>query len=121
MPGGWSDAEQDPHAFLYWPVDGLVVIPVWASGPWNGSIAEREKLATAGGALVLRLDGDSLVEVGMLSHVRSSNQVDWRDDPSIRRSLVIGDTLWTVSSSGALASDIRDLSELAWVDLGPPL
>ncbi|HJU96422.1 MAG TPA: beta-propeller domain-containing protein, partial [Jiangellaceae bacterium] len=30
LPGGWSDAEYDPHAFLYWPTDGLVVIPVWA-------------------------------------------------------------------------------------------
>jgi hypothetical protein len=51
----------------------------------------------------------------VLSHVRSTGQVDWSHDPSIRRSLVIGETLWTVSGSGAMASDLDDLAEQAWV------
>jgi Beta propeller domain len=120
LPGGWSDAEHDAHAFLYWPADGLVVIPVWAQPAFfgePGTVPETvpDPYAMAGGALVLRLEGDHLTEVGTLSHVRSDAPVGYEHDPSIRRSLVVGETLWTVSSAGALASDIGDLDEQAWV------
>jgi hypothetical protein len=115
IKGGWSDVEYDPHAFLHWPDTGTVVMPVWAYGDVGSSLENGEELAMAGGALVLRLSGDALVEVGVLSHVRSADQVDWSHDPSIRRSLVIGETLWTVSGSGAMASDLEDLAEQAWV------
>jgi uncharacterized secreted protein with C-terminal beta-propeller domain len=115
ITGGWSDVEYDPHAFLYWPDTGTVVMPVWAYGDAGGSLENGEELAMAAGALVLRLDGDALIEVGVLSHVRSAGQVDWSHDPSIRRSLIIGETLWTVSGSGAMASDLDDLAEQAWV------
>jgi hypothetical protein len=50
-----------------------------------------------------------------LSHVRSDARAGYDHDPSIRRSLVVGETLWTVSSAGALASDLGDLDEQAWV------
>jgi uncharacterized secreted protein with C-terminal beta-propeller domain len=115
VTGGWSDVEHDPHAFLYWPDTGTVVIPVWAYGDVGGSLENGDELATAGGALVLRLDGDALVELGVLSHVRSTGRGERLHDPSIRRSLVIGETLWTVSGSGAMASDLDDLAEQAWV------
>jgi uncharacterized secreted protein with C-terminal beta-propeller domain len=28
LPGGYSQAESDPHAFLYWPATGTLVIPI---------------------------------------------------------------------------------------------
>ena len=115
LPGGWSDAEHDPHAFLYWPEDGLVVIPVWVEPAFGRPGVALDSVAFAGGALVLRLDGDQLTEIGMLSHVRSDAPIDYEHDPTIRRSLVVGETLWTVSSAGALASDVDDLDEQAWV------
>ena len=115
LPGGWSDAEHDPHAFLYSPEDGLVVIPVWVEPAFGSPGVALDSVAFAGGALVLRLDGDQLTEIGMLSHVRSDAPIDYEHDPTIRRSLVVGETLWTVSSAGALASHVDDLDEQAWV------
>ncbi|MEE3922133.1 beta-propeller domain-containing protein [Micromonospora sp. BRA006-A] len=32
VPGGWSEAEHDPHAFLYWEPERLVVLPVRQPG-----------------------------------------------------------------------------------------
>ena len=119
MPGGWSDAEHDPHAFLYWPDEQLVVIPVWWDGGMWPEAAPNDaqpSIAPAGGAVVLRINSDSLVEVGTLSHGGYGAEFDYYlADPTIRRSLVIGDTLWTLSGSGALASDLDDLDEQAWV------
>jgi hypothetical protein len=117
---GWSDAEYDPHAFLYWPDEELVVIPVWGE---SGVVVENSPTDTkpfvpSGGALVLRVDGDSLTDVGMLTHAQFGAS-NYPVDPTIRRSLVVGDTLWTLSASGALASDIDDLGEQAWVPFTP--
>ncbi len=112
LAGGWSEAEADPHAFLYWPDDALIVVPAWA--PSADSSAGFVEHAQFGGALVLRLDGDELRRLGYLSHQVSANQPQ-RADATIRRSLVIGDTLWTVSSAGAMASDVHDLARQAWV------
>ena len=118
IPGGWSDAEYDPHAFLYWPDEQIVVIPVWSeTGTWpeGPEASPRAYVAPMAGAIVLRIDGDSVVEVGRLTHRLPAAVSDYPADASIRRSLVIGDTLWTLSASGALASDLADLEEQAWV------
>ncbi|WP_211588941.1 beta-propeller domain-containing protein [Allorhizocola rhizosphaerae] len=88
-----SEAESDPHAFLYWPETKLLVIPVNSK------------------ALLLRVDNATLTEIATVSH--SSAQYG---DP-IRRSLVIGDTLWTISHRGAMASSLDGARELAFVNL----
>jgi uncharacterized secreted protein with C-terminal beta-propeller domain len=108
---GQSEVEFDPHAFLYWPASGLVVLPVITPyGP--GLDADPGRPATAGpGALVLRLHGSTLTRLGIVRHPGDA-------DPgggTIRRSLVVGDTLWTVSDAGAEAVSGTDLSARAWV------
>ncbi|ONI71337.1 hypothetical protein ALI144C_51495 [Actinosynnema sp. ALI-1.44] len=104
IEGGSSEVEYDPHAFLYWPERNLVVVPVMGG---------RDPNLRGGGyqavnyALVLRLDGNALVQVGRVSHPTGT----------IRRSIVIGDELWTISDGGLMASDLDKLGQRAWIPL----
>jgi hypothetical protein len=128
LSGAHSEAEFDPHAFLYWPQDGLLVVPLQAydavrfpgdgSGGSSGSgtIGSPVKMMPTVGALVLRVSGDNIVEVGFITH--PSSQYDNPGYPAtIRRSLVIDQTLWTVSDRGLLATDSRSLARLTWIPL----
>jgi len=100
MPGGRSEAEYDPHAFLYWAKTGTLVVPTM--GGYDQS-----------GALVLHLGDAALVEVGNVRHPDEGTGLG-----AIRRSLVVGDELWTVSRSGLAANDLGDLAGRGWVAFG---
>jgi uncharacterized secreted protein with C-terminal beta-propeller domain len=93
MAGGYTDAEFDPHAFLYWPPTGLLVLPV----------TEAASMPSAA-ALALRVTGTSIGPVGK---VRDGH------GELIRRSLMIGNVLWTVSESTLTAYDAGTLATLA--------
>jgi uncharacterized secreted protein with C-terminal beta-propeller domain len=94
LAGGSSEAEFDHHAFLYWPRTRLAVLPVQTPAePFVGAIAVR---ADAAGHLAL---------AGKLSH----------DAQPVRRALVVGSTLYTLSETGLAASDLGTLTEEAWV------
>ncbi|GIJ22075.1 beta-propeller domain-containing protein [Micromonospora lutea] len=97
LPGGWSHAEHDPHAFLYRPDTGLVALPVDA------------------GVRLLRVGDDTISEIGEVTHpfrnVRNRSQ--W--GPQVRRSLVVGDVLWTVSEAGLRATEPDSARSLAWI------
>ena len=98
--------EFDPHAFLFWPDKGLVVLPMMQ--PFRGEFNQPP----TSGALVLRVSGDALTEVGTVSH-----PVDPRQNPdsAVRRSMVIGDELWTVSGAGVMVNDLDKLAQRAWI------
>ena len=102
---GHSEAEFDPHAFLYWPADRLLVVPLVSYAP-NGS--------TNGGAMVLRVSDNSFTEVGLVQHPQSRD-VDLARDNSIRRSLMIDRTLWTVSDAGLRATNLATMTSLSWI------
>jgi uncharacterized secreted protein with C-terminal beta-propeller domain len=104
LPGGSSEAEVDPHAFLYWQDLGIVVVPVM-----------RPSSTTESGALVLRLSGNAFTQLGMISH--PANQPGY-PDPSVRRALVIGEELWTVSGSGLMVNHLNGLVQKAWIPFG---
>jgi hypothetical protein len=159
VPGAYSEAEFDPHAFLYWPATGLLVVPLQRSTPISGGpvpvddqtktasgsgggsgastgsggavgstgstgsagtntpgsvaaapdVAVSPALAPISGALVLQLTGNSIRQVGFVSQPGPNYQ------PQIRRTVLIGQTLWTVSDAGLMASDANTLARQAWL------
>ncbi|WP_246236873.1 beta-propeller domain-containing protein [Actinomadura chibensis] len=93
-----SQAEFEPHAFLYWPPSGLTVIPVMNPG---GGTSE---------ALVLKVGGTSITKAGAVRHPDTE-----RFGNGVRRSLIVGTTLWTFSDDGARATDAATLKDAAWL------
>lgn len=104
VPGASSEVEYDPHALLYWAKTGTLVLPLMShakSGPPENAV------------VVLRVESGALTEVGRLSQPRADQFLE-----PIRRTLVIGDTLWTISRSGASAHDLGTLADRGWVAFG---
>ena len=101
LPGSSSEVEYDHLAFLYWPATGLAVLPLER---WN------ENGPVFVGAAGFRVDRAGIADLGRISHPVKD---EWRGQ--IRRSLVVGDRLFTVSEVGMLASPLDTLSGGAWV------
>jgi len=114
LAGSRSGAEFDPHAFLYWAADRLVVVPIATYGPVTGTAPDMQ--IPQAGALVLRVTDSGITRAGFISQPESSVY-----GSAIERSLVIGQTLWTVSPTGVLASDLSTLQEQAWLPFASDL
>jgi hypothetical protein len=107
---GGSEVEYDHRAFLYWEPEKLAVIPV-SSWTWD-EVTQEETIFQ--GVLALNVDAsDGITERGRIEHPQPGPDEYWGWGP--RRSLVIGDALYTVSETGLMASTMDDLSELAWI------
>jgi uncharacterized secreted protein with C-terminal beta-propeller domain len=91
---GWSEAESQHHAFLYWPPTGLVVVPF-------GQQAVGMKVSRAGG----------INEIGARILHTEANQAYL---PEIHRSVVVGSSLLTISDLGIKASALSSLASLGW-------
>ncbi|MBO4273780.1 beta-propeller domain-containing protein [Microbispora triticiradicis] len=105
-----SEAEWDPHAFLYWPATGLAVLPLqsWADGE-----------ITESAALALRVGDRAITELGVVTHPKPAAKKGFAPDgQGIRRSLVIGDDLWTLSGAGLKVNDAATLADRAWIPFG---
>lgn len=99
---GMSDVEYDHRAFLYWELARLAVVPVQS---W-----ERDPFAGAVGFTVDVRQGIS--QRGVIEH---DGVITGGFTQPIRRSLVVGDTLFTVSAAGIKASDVATLSPIGWL------
>jgi len=109
LSGGHSTAEFDPHAFLYWPSTGLLVVPLQMYD------AGVQKSVPDMGALVLRVDGDRIDEVGFIEHPYVEDPINPNYPAVIQRSLMIDGVLWTASDGGLMATDPASLDRLAWL------
>jgi uncharacterized secreted protein with C-terminal beta-propeller domain len=101
-PNTPSESPIDPHAFLYWPAAKLAVVPI---NSWNGN--------ESGAALVVRIGDVGLRTVGTIRNPAVSTTNGY--DSGISRTLVIGDDIWTMSSSGLRVSDLTTLDRRAWI------
>jgi hypothetical protein len=108
--GSNSAIEYDHHAFLYWDETGLAMIPV-QQYTWD-----NESESAWFGAVALRVEDDGVLkEVSRVVHPGGDDKSwDWR--AQIQRSIVIGDSVYTLSSKGIMKSSLDTLSEEAWLD-----
>jgi hypothetical protein len=126
-----SNAEFDPHAFLYWPGAHLIVVPLQRTGMVAGAPAPPDGAAQSpsapqSGALVLRLDDSGITETGFITQPDTATAAGdpgypgYPGYPPIERSLIIGHTLWTISTAGAMATDLTALRQQGWVPFASP-
>lgn len=125
LPGAIASAEFDPHAFLYWPGSHLIVLPLQATGPVAGMPATQGGAAQfpggrQPGALVLRISDSGITESGYITQPGTAGTAGYAGYSPIERSLVIGQTLWTISPAGAMASDLTTLRQQGWVPFTRP-
>ncbi|MFC6019034.1 beta-propeller domain-containing protein [Plantactinospora solaniradicis] len=104
---GHSEAEFDPHAFLYWPATNSLVVPLTAYGQ-----TMRDEKTVTGGALVLRVTDGGFTESGRIDHAEVQTTQTGQPDGTIRRSLMIDGVLWTVSDAAVKATDLATLNTL---------
>ena len=98
----WSEAEAEPHAFLWWAPTSTLVLPAQSFGA-DGSAA----FLGAVGLTVARDTG--ITPIARVRHPDAGSA--WAP---VRRALVVGDALYTLSDTGVMASDLAGLQRRSW-------
>jgi uncharacterized secreted protein with C-terminal beta-propeller domain len=94
---GWSAAESDHHAFLFWPPTGLVVVP----------FSQR--------AIGYRIDRSRGVQlVGRIQQPAGANGA------AITRSVVVGSSVFTISDAGVTSNSLATLAPEGWAAFPAP-
>lgn len=97
-----SEAEWDHHAFLWWPATRLAVLPL------NSGVLDAEGSGSAVAA-GFRVDRDAIAEVGRVTRHRAG----------VRRAVVVGERLFTLSDDGVQASALSTLAPQTWLPFPP--
>ena len=97
LDSDWSEAESDHHAVMWWPARRLLVVPVER---WSGVGP------AALGAVGLDVaPATGITPIARVRHPAAAGAYD-----PVRRSLVAGDVLVTVSGGGVATSDLATLA-----------
>jgi len=104
--GASSEAEWDHHAFLWWAPARLAVVPL---EHWAG---EQDTFVGAVGLAVDRAAG--IAEVGRTRHE------DGESPFSVRRSLIVGGRLVTISNAGVQQNSLSSLAAEDWLAFPAP-
>lgn len=116
---GWSEALFDHKAFLWWGKTGMAMIPL----EWSTYDANNDWYSWEQGAFGFHVDKTDGIElIGKIQH--PDPQVDECYDeyygcgwsPMLRRSLVIGDLVYTLSDVGLKASALAGLGDKHWIE-----
>jgi hypothetical protein len=110
--GSSTQATYDHHAFLYWQPTGLAVLPMQTYGT-VGVVTPGSPIVNPqafNGAVAFHVSRSG---IGALTQF-SQDQVNG-STPSIERAIVIGQTLYTLSDSGVMASSLSTLARQAFV------
>ena len=102
--GAQSSAEFNPHAFLFWRPARLAVIPL---------TTYDEHRETFEGAVGFGIGAASIVEAGRVTHPPQTEE-SYTYTPPIERSLVVGETLYTLSWAGLGANRLDTLAPLSF-------
>ena len=119
--GGYSEAEWDHKAFLYWPEDGTIVIPV--SPMWGGGCGPAidclasDVISSAGGVVVAQLQDRQLVGRGTIQHKTQNDTGCWNP---LQRSMVIGSEIVTIGYDQVQFTDRATLGVRDNVQWGDP-
>jgi len=91
-----------------------------AGAPVPADGVAQSPAALRSGALVLRIDDSGITETGFITQPDAANATGYPGYPPIERSLIIGQTLWTISAGGAMATGLTSLRQQGWVPFAGP-
>ena len=118
--GGSSDVEWDHKAFLYWPEDGTIVLPVspgWNDCSFDGPCLAEEIGNASGGVIVAELAGRELTARGTIGHDTNGYSGCWNP---LQRSMVIGSEIVTIGLDQMKFTDRATLEPRDGVSWGDP-
>ncbi len=119
LPNAFSDVAYDHHAFLWWPPLALAVLPVTqfddvstTAPPASPGASHPAPPPSRGfaGAVGFTVRPAGIAEAGRVSHTQGA---------PVTRSLVIGDTLYTLSAAGLKATALAGFAETGFASFRP--
>ena len=114
--GSATEAQRDHHAFLFWAAARRAMVPVS-----RYEYRDDTTQVTSWLSVIAVPEDGRIHETGTVTHDgRPSSSAEGRPDRRvIRRSFVVGATLYSLSASGILASDLQTLADRSWVAFDP--